>query len=73
MSGFGGGGGDASHVHVQGTPEAVWTINHGLGKKPSVSVADSADNVVHGDVKYINNATLTITFSAPFSGRAYLN
>lgn len=71
--GYTGGGGDAAHTHVQGTPATVWTVTHGLAKRPSVTVTDSAGNVVYGDVKYLSNSSLTITFSAAFSGNAYLN
>jgi len=50
-----------------------WTITHNLGKFPSVTVVDSANSVVVGDVDYTNSNILTITFSAAFSGCAFLN
>lgn len=72
----GGGGGtgeDASYVHVQSTPAALWSISHGLGKYPSVTVVDSGGSVVEGDVNYISTNNVQLTFSAAFSGSAYLN
>lgn len=65
--------GDKNYVHDQFTPATVWTIQHNLGKKPSVTVIDTAKTVVEGVVDYINDNTLTITFNYPFSGYATLN
>lgn len=64
---------DAYYVHTQSVPSATWTITHGLSKKPSVSVVDSAENVVIGNVTYTSDNALTITFVGGFSGKAYLN
>lgn len=63
----------AGYVHTQGTPAAVWSVTHNLGKRPSVTIVDTAENVVYGDIKYINNNTITLTFSSAFSGKAYFN
>lgn len=68
-----GSGGDLSYVHNQAVPAAVWTVNHNLGKRPSVTVEDSAGTDVVGEVDHVNANTLTITFTAGFSGTAYLN
>ena len=64
---------DAFEVWDQSAASNTWTITHTLDKKPSVTVVDSADNKVYGKVDYIDNNTLTITFNAVFSGKAYLN
>ena len=64
---------DANFVFTQGIPSATWNITHNLDKFPSVSVADTANQLMYGDTEYINENSLTITFSAPFSGEAYLN
>lgn len=68
-----GGSGDLHYIFSQDIPSAIWTINHNLNKKPSVTVVSSSEQVVYGDVSYINTNRLTITFSAAFSGKAYLN
>jgi len=64
---------DKNYVFIQSTPSATWTITHNLGKFPSVSVVDSANTVVYGNIDYINENSLTITFSAAFGGKAYMN
>lgn len=69
----GGGAGDLTYVFNQIVPSATWNINHNLSKFPSVTVVDSADSVVFGDVTHIDNNNLTVTFNSAFSGKAYLN
>lgn len=60
------------YVHTQATPTTTWTINHPLGGFPSVTVVDSAKTVVYGMVTYVSESQVVLTFSAPFSGNAYL-
>jgi len=60
------------HTHAQASVSSTWTINHTLGGKPSVTVVDSANTVVYGEVQYLSNSQVVVTFSAPFSGFAYL-
>lgn len=60
------------HVHTQSSPSSTWTINHTLGGKPSVTVVDSADTMVVGEVTYNSNTQVTVAFTAAFSGYAYL-
>lgn len=63
-----------TYVHNQTIPSDTWVINHDLtGKFPSVTVIDSAGSVVVGDVRYTAPNQVTVTFSAGFSGTAYLN
>lgn len=50
-----------------------WEIKHNLNKYPSVTIVDSADTVVYGNVEYIDSNKLIITFSVGFAGKAYLN
>lgn len=60
------------HIHTQALPSDEWVIEHTLGGKPSIMVVDSADTVVIGEVTYNSNTQVTVTFTAPFSGYAYL-
>lgn len=60
------------HVHTQGAVSNTWTINHTLGGKPSVTIVDSANTVVVGEVQYNSDMQVTVTFTAAFSGYAYL-
>lgn len=59
--------------HVQGVPASEWIIVHGLNRNPSVFVTDSAGTVVEGVIQYLDSNTLSINFSASFSGYAELN
>ncbi len=64
---------DAHYVHEQMVPSSVWTIQHNLGKKPSVVVVDSANSVVYGEIEYVDLNTIRLIFSGAFSGKAILN
>lgn len=60
------------YVFNQASPSTEWVITHSLGGKPSVTVVDSADTVVVGEVKYDSDTQVTVSFTAAFSGHAYL-
>ena len=64
---------DKTFIYPQASASSVWNITHNLNKYPSVSVVDTANTVVYGDVNYINANKLTITFTNTFSGKAFLN
>jgi|TARA_R110002033_G_scaffold52805_1_gene100385 hypothetical protein len=65
--------GDKTFVFTQGVPALVWTIQHDLNKFPSVSVVDTANTGVLSQIDYIDNNNITITNTAQFAGKAYLN
>jgi len=48
-------------------------VTHNLAKYPSVTVHDSSGDEVEGNVEHININSLTVTFSAPFSGTITCN
>jgi hypothetical protein len=64
---------DKHFTFTQSEASATWSITHSLGKFPSVSVVDSGNTIVYGDIDYTSKNALTITFSAAFGGKAYLN
>ena len=64
---------DSTYTQCFEVASDVWTINHGLGKFPSVTVVDSANTVVVGNVDYTSSQSLVITFNAAFSGCVFLN
>ena len=64
--------GGSQYIHHQDIPSTTWSIPHNLGGYPAVAVVDSANRVGFGEVTYIDVNNLTVTFSAGFSGRAYL-
>lgn len=53
--------------------EKVWNITHNLGKMPSVTVITSDGVCVVGEVRYIDENSLTLTFGCEFSGKVILN
>lgn len=59
-------------IHTQASASDTWDITHALGGRPSVTVVDSAGTVVIGEIRYNSNTSITILFTAPFSGFAYL-
>jgi hypothetical protein len=65
---------EVAYVHVQESPSAIWTINHPLTYEPAgIYVEDTSGNDIEGLVEYVSPGVITITFSAAFSGRAYLS
>ena len=60
------------HVHTQAMVSDTWVINHSLGGKPSVTIVDSADTTVVGEVTYNSNSEVVVNFTSAFSGFAYL-
>jgi len=62
-----------TYVFTQGAPSASWVITHSMNKYPSVTVIDSSNNTVEGEVVYNSLNSLTVNFSGGFSGKAYIN
>jgi hypothetical protein len=62
------------YVHTQSSASDTWVVQHNLGVHPGgVSVVDSGDSVVYGNVVYIDSNQLNILFSAAFGGKAYIS
>lgn len=66
-------GGDKHVVHMQTSPQTTWTIIHNMDKYPSVTVVDSGNSVIIGDVSYLSVNVLEVSFGFGFAGKAYLN
>lgn len=64
---------DKNYVHTQSTASDTWNITHNLYKYPSVTVVDSANNEVIGDITYIDLNNIQIKFNGAFAGKAYIN
>ena len=64
---------DLTFIFNQAVPATVWNITHNLGKFPSVSVVNSNNLLINGEITYIDDNNLTCNFSAGFAGKAYLN
>ena len=64
---------DKNYVHPQGEASAIWTVQHNLNKFPSCTMVLSTGQQGYGDVTFIDENNLTITFSGAVSGKAYIN
>jgi hypothetical protein len=62
-----------SYRHIQNAPLATWTIVHNLNFYPNVTVFNTANDQVEGNVTHTNDTTLTITFSSATAGKAHLS
>lgn len=63
-----------AYDHEQQVPSTVWTIDHMLGYRPGgVLVVDSAGSVNMGQIEHPTMDQTVLTFSAAFSGHAYLS
>lgn len=71
--GPGPGSGDANYVHNQSALASTWLVAHNLNKYPSVEVVDTGNTVILPNVHYESANQITLTFSAPTSGKAYVN
>lgn len=60
-------------TYEQAVASDTWEITHNLGRKPSVVIVDSADNVFYPAVQYINDNKLVVTMNGATTGKAYLN
>jgi hypothetical protein len=64
---------ELGYVHIQENASLTWTITHGLGFTPNITVVDTAGTVVEGSYNYPNSNTVVLSFVGAFSGRAYLS
>jgi len=62
-----------NYVHDQQVASASWVVIHELDKFPSVSIVNTANQAVVGDITYNTLNQLTITFTSQISGKAYIN
>lgn len=66
------GGADATYVHTQAVLAATWTVNHNLGKYPSVTVTMGGVEVETG-VTYLDTNTLQVLLNSPAIGQVFCN
>lgn len=67
-----GGAAQVFYTHTQAVASAVWTINHNLGGEPTAVVLDSAGTQCEGTFSYPSKNQMVITFTAAFTGTAYV-
>lgn len=63
----------SKYVHTQAAASTQWNIQHNLQFYPNVTIVDSGENYVVGDVQYIDWNNLVVTFAHSFAGKAYLS
>ncbi len=64
---------DKNYVHNQPVASITWTVQHNLDKFPSCTMVLSTGQQGYGDVTFIDENNLTITFAGAESGKAYIN
>ena len=64
---------DLTFIFNQAIASVTWNITHNLGKFPSVTMVLNTGQKGYGDVVYIDDNNLTITFASAESGKAYMN
>jgi len=64
---------DKNFVFTQSTAAIQWNVQHNLNKFASVTMVLSTGQKGYGDVTYIDENNLTITFASAESGKAYIN
>lgn len=63
---------DITYTHSQGTPSTTWTINHNLNRNVQVRCKDSDDINIVGDIIDDNMNAITILFTTPVEGIAFI-
>ena len=64
---------DKNFVFTQAVASATWNVQHNLNKFPSCTMVLSTGQQGYGDVTFIDENNLTITFASAESGKAYIN
>jgi hypothetical protein len=62
-----------SYQYLFNVAASTWVINHPLPYPPAVTTVDTADDVIVGDVSYPTSGQVSVTFSSPVTGWAYLS
>lgn len=63
----------STYIYVQITPAQVWNIIHNLGRYPPVIIVDSAGTIVIGNITYVSDQEVQVSFTAAFAGKAFIN
>jgi hypothetical protein len=60
-------------VHTQNTPALSWIINHHLGFKPNIEIADTGGNKLLAQVIHVSIFQAIAYFNSPTAGTARCN
>lgn len=64
---------DKNYVMQQTTLATTWSVPHNLNKKCSVQVVNDSLMQIEGEVRWVNNNEVEITFAKPSKGWVYCN
>jgi hypothetical protein len=73
ISGINGASGDASYRHTQTTPATTWTINHNLGKYPSIELLTVGSVKFFAEITHPNSNQSIISLAIATAGIAQCN
>lgn len=62
----------SGYLHYQNAASQLWEIQHDRENFPSITIIDHLNTLVFGDVTYIDKNNLSIYFTKPVSGMAYI-
>lgn len=62
--------GGAGYTHAQAMAAATWTVNHNLGRRPSIVVLTTGGVEVDAAVTHTSAMQAVIAFNAPQAGSA---
>lgn len=60
-------------VFKQEVASAEWNVEHNLNKFPACTIVSGDNEVILGDITYLDESNLIITFSEAISGACYLD
>ena len=60
-------------IFTQTESSNLWIIQHNLNYKPNVYTENNDGNEIRGSITQVDTNNLTISFSSPVSGKAYLS
>lgn len=63
----------SEYTHHQSTPSSGWSITHNLGYIPNVFTIDESGVDILGSVQSVTTTSMSILFSKPVAGYAYLS
>jgi hypothetical protein len=65
--------GDKHYVHVQSSPATIWTYTHNMGKKPSITIIDSAGSQILAKITYVDSNNVEIDFDGVLTSGEAIN
>jgi hypothetical protein len=58
---------------IQVEPNTLWVLQHNLGRHPKIITVDDADDVIEGEVVFIDLNIVHVLFKPGVSGKAYVH